>query len=244
MTELIARLAIVGDHNPDERAHRRLDALADAPGTVGARMEWVATDSITAPENLAGFDGIWVVPGSPYRSLHGALTAIAVARTRDVPYLGTCGGFQHALIDHARTHAAVPEAGDIQYGIDPDDAIVTPLSCSMRGEWAPLVVHPGTVLATIYRDCAEPITELYHCSYGLDPERAEEILVPPLQVGAVDAQGATRAIERPDLTFFVATLFQPELVSDPGRLHPLVTAFFQAVINHHTVRTRLEGASR
>jgi CTP synthase (UTP-ammonia lyase) len=72
------------------------------------RREGVALDAYWIPtpdagtSALDGFDAIWVVPGSPYASAGGAITAVRAARERAIPFLGTCGGFQHALLEHAR----------------------------------------------------------------------------------------------------------------------------------------------
>ncbi|WMX49150.1 hypothetical protein RGF97_22260 [Streptomyces roseicoloratus] len=40
-----------------------------------------------------------------------------------------------------------------------------------------------------------------------------------------DEEGAPRAAEVPGHPFFIGTLFQPELVSGPGSVHRLITAF-------------------
>jgi len=38
---------------------------------------------------LAGYDGLFISPGSPYVSMEGALEAIRYARERGVPLVGT-----------------------------------------------------------------------------------------------------------------------------------------------------------
>jgi CTP synthase (UTP-ammonia lyase) len=83
------RVAVVGEWNPGYRSHVALHhAAACLPGGVTA--SWVATDVLAAdPDRLAGFDGVWMAPGSPYRSLDGALLAIRHARERGVPLVGT-----------------------------------------------------------------------------------------------------------------------------------------------------------
>ena len=83
------RLAIVGDHDPGKPSHEHVDrACARLPDGVTAR--WVATDVAAAnPEVIADFDGVWLAPGSPYRSEHGAIEAIRVARERGIPLFGT-----------------------------------------------------------------------------------------------------------------------------------------------------------
>jgi CTP synthase (UTP-ammonia lyase) len=83
------RLTVVGDHNPALPSHAALDqALVRLPHGITA--SWLPTDEIDdAPAKLAGVDGLWIAPGSPYRSFEGALRAIRYARENDVPLFGT-----------------------------------------------------------------------------------------------------------------------------------------------------------
>lgn len=222
------RLALVGNHREHVPAHPRLDALAPH---LPARVEWVATETVTDASALAGFDGVWVVPGSPYASKDGALTAIRWARETGVPYLGTCGGFQHALIEYARTELGVADADDVQYDPDAPTPLIVPLVCSLHGIEAPLHVAEGSRLCEVY-DGATASTELYHCQYGLNPDFASLFDGSDLVISAWDEQKEPRAVELPDHPFFVATLYQPELVSTPDSVHPLVSAFLRAVLRH------------
>jgi CTP synthase (UTP-ammonia lyase) len=59
---------------------------------------------------LAATDAIWGAPGSPFASADGMLRAIRYAREHDVPYLGTCAGFQYALIELTRNVLGVASA--------------------------------------------------------------------------------------------------------------------------------------
>jgi CTP synthase (UTP-ammonia lyase) len=42
------------------------------------------------------------------------------------------------------------------------------------------------------------------------------------------AQGEIGAIESPTHRFFIATLFQPQLSSKPGKPHPVIVEFLRA----------------
>ena len=61
-----AKLALVGDRSPTVRAHGRIPQLIEAL----RRRDGIVLDPYWIPtaeaEDLEGFDGIWVVPGSPY----------------------------------------------------------------------------------------------------------------------------------------------------------------------------------
>ena len=152
----MAKVALIGDFNPDVVAHRvipqALDLAAKQVG-VSVTWDWVGTNTITdAPRQLAGHGGIWCVPGSPYRSMDGALAAIRFARETRRPFLGTCGGFQHVLVetarnvlgisnaDHAETAPAIsalPAVSRVEPSksteggrVERPPLVVTPLACS------------------------------------------------------------------------------------------------------------------
>lgn len=88
------KIGLIGDFNEAVTAHRAIPvALRLAAELLGhaVDLEWLATDAMPDAQGLARFDGLWCVPGSPYRDMDGALRAIRFARERRVPFLGTCG---------------------------------------------------------------------------------------------------------------------------------------------------------
>ena len=105
-----AKIALVGDRSPSVRAHGRIPLLLDAL----RRREGLVLDPYWIPSteatDLEGFDGIWVVPGSPYSDPETVISAIATARLNEIPFLGTCGGFQHAILHLARDLAGIENA--------------------------------------------------------------------------------------------------------------------------------------
>ena len=87
MTRQRARIAIVGDFDPANVTHRFTNAALEH---VDLACDWVATDSAGDwDERLAAYDGVWIAPASPYRSMDGALAAVRHARERGVPLVGT-----------------------------------------------------------------------------------------------------------------------------------------------------------
>ena len=80
---------------------------------------------------LAAFDGVWCVPASPYANTEGALNAIRVAREHRIPFLGTCGGFQHAVIEYARNVLGWTAADHAEVNPQAALALIAPLSCSL-----------------------------------------------------------------------------------------------------------------
>jgi len=240
-----ARIALVGDHDPSVTAHRAIPvalALAGAYLRHAIDVEWLPTERIPADVDAAaalldGVDGVWCVPASPYRHTDGALAAIRVARERGRAFLGTCGGFQHAVLEYARSVLGRTAASHAELEPEDDDAVITPLACALveAGETVHLV--PGSQLATAYGRLTAD--EEYHCRYGLNPAVREAITARGFRVAATGAGGEIRARELSDHPFFVATLFQPERAALRNQVPPLVAAFVRAATE---VRTQGVGA--
>ena len=108
------RIALIGDYNAQVIAHQAIpEALRLSGERLGQQVEglWTHTASITNPrEQFADFDGIWCVPASPYANTEGALETIRFARESGLPFLGTCGGFQNAVLEYARNVCGITEA--------------------------------------------------------------------------------------------------------------------------------------
>ncbi len=224
----MARLAIIADYDAQKTAHVAIpQALELARKSTGANLdwEWIGTDRIFNPaETLAGFAGIWVAPGSPYKDMGGALAAIRHARERNVPLLGTCGGFQHALIEFARNAAHLAGADHAETNARAVDPVVTPLSCSLVDRTGGISFTPGSRMHAIFG--GRPIHEGYHCNYGVNPVYRARLEAAGLRFTGFDPAGDIRAFELPGHRFFLGTLFQPERSAlRGGTSHPLIEAF-------------------
>lgn len=226
------RLLVVGERSDEVLAHRAIPlALELAAVGLGRPLDagWCATDAI-GDDALAAADGVWVVPGSPYRSEAGALRAVAHARTHGVPFLGTCGGMQHAVLEFAR-HVLGWDAAVHGELDEPGDAVIALLDCALVEAREDIVVEPGSHLGRAYGRAR--IDEAYRCRYGIAPAFRERLLAGGLRPVAHDAEGgAVRAVELAGHSFFVGTLFQPERRALAGEAPPIVAAFARAAARH------------
>ena len=103
----MVKVALVGDYSEESVAHRAIPSgLERAANELGVTLtwDWIHSSALPAARRapLDAYDGVWCVPGSPYANMGGVLAAIEFARTAPRPYLGTCAGFQHALVEYAR----------------------------------------------------------------------------------------------------------------------------------------------
>jgi CTP synthase (UTP-ammonia lyase) len=225
------RIGLVGDRSDAVRAHGAIPEALALAATVAERdvdHAWVATRDLAAGalETLAPFDAIWCVPGSPYENMDGALGAIRYARERRVPFVGTCGGFQHAVIEYARNVVGLREADHAESSPDAALPIVTRLACSLVRVKSAITFVPGSRLASIYE--RSDATEEYQCNFGVNGDYRAALAREGLRFTAHDADGDVRAFELPAHPFFVGTLFQFELSALEGRTHPLAVALVRA----------------
>ena len=216
-------VALIGDYDASVPAHQ---AIPPALERTGARFEWLATDEINGTGRLTEFDGVWCVPASPYRSMDGALTAIRFARENARPFLGTCGGFQHAVVEYARNVLGWTDAEHGETAPDAHRVVITPLECSLVEATDVVILRSGTRIADAYQ--RSEIVEGYRCRYGINPEFLDQITSRDLQIAAEDRNGDVRALELHSHPFFVTTLFQPERAALRGECPPLVAAFVRA----------------
>jgi CTP synthase (UTP-ammonia lyase) len=228
-----ARLGVVGEFQPTFEPHAAISAAVDhaqatdptCPPTV---LEWVGTadaESISE-EQLAGYAGWWIAPGSPYRSMTGALRIIRYAREHDVPLLGTCGGYQHVVLEYARNVLGFTEAASAEYDPYASELFITALECSLAGRTMTVTVRAGTTAARLYRSATT--TEQYYCNFGLNPDHLPALTAAGLVVSGTDQDGEPRILELTHLRYFLATLFVPQTSSTPDAPHPLITGLLRA----------------
>lgn len=222
-------VCLVGDYSQSVPAHQAIPpALQRAAEALHIEVgfEWVPTEEITSVSRIARFDGIWCVPASPYRSMNGALLAIGHAREHPVPFLGTCGGFQHAVVEYARNVLGWADAEHAETAPGAARAVISALECALVEATGSVRLFPGTRIASSYG--VSNTTEGYQCRYGLNPEFQAALVAGPLRAAADDETGEVRAVELDDHPFFVATLFQPERAALKGESAPLVVSFVSA----------------
>ena len=245
MSSQTVRIVLVGDRTDAVVAHRAIPvALARAAHDAQRALDaqWLHTASL-GPEmaaRLADADGVWCVPGSPYANMEAALAAIGFARRSGVPFLGTCAGFQHAIIEYARSILGLTDADHAESNPLAHRPLITALSCSLVEVEGRVHLAGASRLRAIYG--CDVATEAYHCNYGLDPRHTERFAHATMRITAHDDDGAARGVELIDHPFFVATLFQPERAALGGRSHPVVGAFVDAAAaaadRRHRARAR------
>ncbi len=225
------QIALVGDYNPAITAHVAIPkalGLSSKFLKVDLEPHWLATETITNAKMLESLGAIWCVPASPYKSMNGALTAIRYARENNIPFLGTCGGYQHALLEFAHNVLNHKEADHAETNPGAIMPLVAPLSCVLVETSASVRLKAGSRLAEIYGE--REVIEMYRCRYGLNPEYVSLFENSGLIISTVDENEEPRAMELTHHPFFVGVGFQPERSGLKGEIHPLITAFLKSAL--------------
>jgi CTP synthase (UTP-ammonia lyase) len=215
-------IALVGDRNPAHASHRELDAVR---GTLGddVSASWVATDGDRI-RDLDEFDGIWLVPGSPYADDSAAYDAVRWARENDVPFLGTCGGLQYAVIEYFRNVLGVVEASHAESDGEQVGNVVHALACSLQGSERLIRPVAGTRFSRLVNGV--PFVGMHYCSYGPGPDEVDRLVSAGMVLEATAEDAGAEVLELPSNRFFVLTLFQPHIGALAGKpLHPLLGEF-------------------
>jgi CTP synthase (UTP-ammonia lyase) len=222
-------IAIIGEYTPTFPPHiSTSSAIEHSRSALKVDVDgiWVSTEEIDKTL-FERFSGIWVAPGSPYKNLDKTLWAIRYARENRIACFGTCGGFQHMIIEYARNVLGFNDAGHAEYDPYASNLFITQLDCSLAGREMKLTFSSGSRVAEIYGGTSA--IEQYYCNFGVNPDYVPRLKSGPLRITGADSDGETRVIELPGHPFFVGTLFVPQARSTADHPHPLVTAFMKAV---------------
>jgi CTP synthase (UTP-ammonia lyase) len=233
------QITILGDFDRRKHSHWATEAaLFHAAAKLELRIEprWLSTTACAGVNDLqplAANHGVWGAPGSPYASSEGMLRALRAVRELDVPYLGTCAGFQYALIEYTRNVLGVADADSAENTPGGANVVITPVACEAPNASTPRLAGAGVARAVpgtrVERLCGPgDLRGEYFCSFETNAAFLPRWQRAGLTLAALGEDGEMRAFELPGNAFFVATLFQPQLSSSFDTPHPLVIGFVRA----------------
>ena len=235
------KIGIIGDFNSDNPTHIATNlGIQHAAEILGMPFHtvWLATDQ---PHDFSEFQGLFCSPGSPYRSLEGALAGIRYAREHSIPFLGTCGGFQHLIIEYARNVMGISDAAHAESDPYASRLFITPLSCSLVGKTMEVAMKPGSKAAFACQSTRS--REKFYCNFGLNPDYQRQLEEHGLQVTGTDQNQEARIVELATHPFFVGTLFVPQTRSGIGNPHPLILEFCRAAALETTIANRSRSSA-
>ncbi len=206
-------------------------ALDHSAKLIGSkvRYSWVTSESITEAQVLSS-NGLFIGPGGPSEDIKGIVRAIQIARTQEVPCLGTCGGLQRIVAEYATHELGFEKIEHQENSPDAVDPLFSALQCSLVGDEAEVIVEADTLAAEIYG--CETVRESFFCGYGINEQYFDQLQSRDMKASAFDHQGELRIVELKGHPFLMGTLFVPQVRSTEEDPHPIVTAFLSAAKKH------------
>ncbi|MBM4075372.1 MAG: CTP synthase, partial [Planctomycetes bacterium] len=183
------RIAIVGEFTPGFTPHAAtMAAIAHSAARLQLPVEsqWLSTVDIN-DRAVSGFDGFWIAPGSPYKDMAKTVWLIQQARERSIPCFGTCGGFQHMVIEFARNVLGIHDAQHAEYDPYASKLMISRLACSLVGREMTISLTPASRVAAFYGTVTT--TEEYYCNFAVNPEYAHLLADSEFRIVGADSEG-------------------------------------------------------
>ncbi|MFQ5688765.1 MAG: CTP synthase [Gemmatimonadota bacterium] len=244
------RICVVGKYTALVDAYKSIQEALIHGGIandVGVRIEWISSEEIEehGVETLERFDGVLIPGGFGVRGIPGMVETVRHIRETQIPYFGICLGLQCAIIEFARTVCGLDDSHSYEFNRDTDNPVislldsqrkVTDMGGTMRLGAYPCRLGQGTLARALYG--ADEISERHRHRYEVNPAYRQSLEQGGLVFSGLSPDGQlVEIIELPDLPFFIATQFHPELRSRPTRPHPLFAAFVKAAMRRRAAHT-------
>jgi len=206
----MTKIALLGDPSDDVIAHRAIPVaieLAAKKLAIDCRAEWIHSTDIEL-SSLSRYQGFWCVPNSPYQNPVKIIAAIRHARESNTAFIGTCGGYQHSVLEFAQNVLGHTDAGNAEDSPDTDMPLINAMFCALREKPAKIKLTNPSHIHSLYK--TELIEEQYNCGFGVNKEYLPLFENSQLTFTGFDADNDPRAFELSGHRFFIGTAFQPE----------------------------------
>jgi len=196
------------------------------------QIDWIETEffeeDMKQVKILDGYDGVLVPGGFGQRGAEGKIIAINHCRTKDLPFLGICYGFQLATVEYARyvvglegaaSTECVPETPHPVIDLLPEQKEISELGGTMRLGANSVMVAEGSLPHRLYG--STEIRERHRHRWEVNPDYWER-----LEEGGAVFPGWSKEkrlkeiLWLPEHYFFLGTQFHPEFKSRPWSPSP------------------------
>ncbi len=242
-------VAIVGKYTELRDAYlSHTEAFHHVQGHLGkeVHLQWYDSEDIPKNPNLLArlgrSDAILVPGGFGARGVEGKVRAIEIARTRGIPYLGICYGFQIAAVEFARNVLELPRANTTEVDAETPDPVVclleeqkglSDLGGTMRLGAQRVLLTAGSRVAEVYG--RTEIWERHRHRYEINPAYFERFRRHGLAITGMSVDGRVEVLEAPNHPFFVGVQYHPEFLSRPESPHPLFLGLVRAALARQEV---------
>ena len=190
-------------------------------------------------------DAILVPGGFGDRGIEGKISAVTLAREKQVPYLGICLGLQVAVIEFARNVAGLAGAHSTEFRTDTPDPVIalitewrdrsgeieertedSELGGTMRLGAQTCHIAAGSLARAVYGQ--DTINERHRHRYEFNDNYCALLAEKGLVFSGRSEDDLAEIIELPGHPWFLTCQFHPEFTSNPLDGHPLFASFVTA----------------
>jgi CTP synthase len=242
-------LGITGKYAALRDAYASIDKAVEHCGVaLGASIDirWLETSEITsaadAEQALEGVQAVIVPGGFGTRGVEGKILCVEHARTRGIPYLGICLGFQVAVIEYARHVLGLEKAHSTEFDPRTPHPVISELpeqkklegimGGTMRLGGHEVDLAAGSLASFLYGGKTS-VHERFRHRYEVEPAFIEALEAGGLRFsGRHPKHPIMQVLELPQAVhpYFVGTQFHPELTSRPLSPQPLFMGLFAAAM--------------
>ncbi|MSR29654.1 MAG: CTP synthase [Phycisphaerales bacterium] len=254
-----ARLAAHRDHKITLGISGKYAALRDAYASIDKAVEhcgielgaevavrWLDSSDVDttarAQNALDGVDALIVPGGFGVRGVEGKIHCVELARTKRIPFLGICLGFQVAVIEYARNVLGWKDAHSTEFDPKSAHGVISELpdqkklegivGGTMRLGAQDVAITPGSLAAFLVGG-SKLVRERFRHRYEVDPAFITALETAGLVFsGRHPGQPIMQVLELPVSAhpYFIGAQFHPELTSRPLSPQPLFMGLVAAAI--------------
>ena len=185
--------------------------------------------------NLCIASGIIVPGGFDTRGINGMVKAIQYARTKKIPFLGICLGFQVAVIEYARNVLNL-DANSTEFDIGTLHPVIKKICHSenlgntMRLGGLEVILKQDSKIYQMYKK--EIIVERHRHRYGVNPEYIHQLEENGLKFTGFENKlnQYIEVLEIDDHPYFIATQFHAEYLSRLSNPAPVYDHFIESAL--------------
>jgi CTP synthase len=239
-------LGVVGKYVQLKDAYlSHIEAFHHCQGTlgVGIRLRWFDSEDLVRDLSerraLEATDGILVPGGYGTRGAEGKIAAAEMARTRGIPFLGICLGFQMATVEAVRHLLGFEDANSSEFDPHTPHPAVTLLDTqdssqglggTQRLGSQPVDLVEGSLLARLYG--RSQVFERHRHRYEVNPEFVGPLAQRGFVVSARSPDGRVEGFEMTGHPFYLGVQYHPEFLSRPQAPHQLFQGLVRAAVAH------------
>jgi len=220
-------------------SHKEALTHSGAELATKINIRWVEAEELEKRRaSLKGVDAVVIPGGFGKRGFEGKMLAAKYARTKKIPFLGICLGFQAATVEFARNVVGLEGANSSEFepktrhpvvDLLPEQKKIKDMGATMRLGSHVVKLDKGSIASELYG--STKVYERHRHRYEVNPKYIARIEKAGLKYTGRSKDGVRMEVaELEGHPYYVASQFHPEFMSRPGSPAPLYLGLVKAAL--------------